>query len=160
MTFRPTKVQLILILLPLLVGSGIGRISQGEVSTWYAHLQKPGWSPPGWVFGAVWTSLYLMMGAASATIWSRRPICPRAVNWALCTYSAQLALNFLWTPLFFSLHWPAAALADLLMLLGTLAATIAQFRRIDTRAALLLYPYFLWGLFAGFLNLRVWQLNC
>ena len=124
---------------------------------WYASLAKPSWNPPNWIFGPVWTALYAMIGVAGWRLWRRRaaPGATRAMGW----YGAQLALNFAWTPVFFGLHRPGAALAVIVAMLGAIVATIALSWRVDRPAALLLAPYAAWVSFATALNAAIWRLN-
>lgn len=124
---------------------------------WYADLIKPAWNPPGWVFGPVWTALYIMMAVAAWLVWreggwklQRRP---------LSLYLMQCLLNALWTPLFFALHQPGWAFAEILILLAALLITISLFWQVRRSAALLLVPYALWTSFAAVLNFTIWQLN-
>ena len=124
---------------------------------WYAALHKPPWNPPGWLFGPVWTALYTLMAVAAWLVWRRG-------GWAaqrrpLALYLGQLALNALWTPLFFGLHQPGLAFAEILLLLAAIAATALAFRRVSPAAALLLVPYLAWVSFAAFLNFTLWRLN-
>lgn len=122
---------------------------------WYASLNKPSWNPPGWVFGPVWTLLYLLMATAAWRVWRRRGLCSRP----LVLYFIQLALNAAWTPVFFGARAIGPALIVLLLLLATLLATVAAFRRVDRAAAWLLAPYLAWSGFATFLNFTLWHLN-
>jgi len=124
---------------------------------WYAALQKPAWNPPGWIFGPVWSALYLMMAVAAWLVWrqggwgqQRRP---------LRLFLAQLALNALWTPLFFGLHRPGLAFAEIVLLWLAITATLAAFRRVSRAAAWLLAPYLAWVGFAAALNFTLWRLN-
>ena len=124
---------------------------------WYASLKKPSWNPPGWIFGPVWTALYTMMAVAAWLVW-------RQGGWgkqrkALLIFLAQLALNAVWTPLFFGLHRPGVAFAEIVLLWLAIAATIAAFRSVSRVAAWLLAPYLAWVSFAAVLNFALWRLN-
>ena len=124
---------------------------------WYASLKKPSWNPPGWIFGPVWTALYTMMAVAAWLVW-------RQGGWgkqrkALLIFLAQLALNAVWTPLFFGLHRPGVAFAEIVLLWLAIAATIAAFRSVSRVAAWLLAPYLAWVSFATMLNFALWRLN-
>jgi benzodiazapine receptor len=124
---------------------------------WYADLIKPTWNPPSWVFGPVWTTLYVMMAVAAWLVW-------REGGWrrrrrALAMYLVQWLLNAIWTPLFFALHQPGWALAEILILLAAILTTIYMFWRVRRTAALLLIPYALWTAFAAVLNFSIWRLN-
>ena len=124
---------------------------------WYGSLRKPVWTPPAWVFGPMWTLLYLMMGVAAWMVWRRGGW--RAQRLPLGCFLVQLALNAAWSPLFFGLHRPDLALADILFLWLAIAATLAAFWFRTRLAALLLLPYLAWVSFAALLNLALWQLN-
>ncbi len=124
---------------------------------WYAQLTKPSWNPPGWVFGPVWTTLYAMMAVAAWMIWRRGGW--RGLRLPLGLFLTQLALNALWTPLFFGLHRPDLALVAIVMLWIAIVATIAAFARVHRGAAALLAPYLAWVSFATFLNFTLWRLN-
>jgi tryptophan-rich sensory protein len=124
---------------------------------WFAALKKPSWNPPGWLFAPVWSTLYTMMAVAAWLVWrqggwsrQRRP---------LLFFLAQLALNALWTPLFFGLHMPGVAFAEIVVLWLAIAATICVFRPLSRTAAWLLAPYLAWVTFAAMLNFTLWRLN-
>lgn len=124
---------------------------------WYAGLVKPSWNPPSWAFGPVWTVLYAMMAVAAWLVW-------REGGWkaqwrALTLYLLQWALNALWTPLFFGLHRPGLALAEILALDLAVLGTLMAFWRVKRLAGTLLVPYALWVLFATVLNFTIWRLN-
>lgn len=135
------------------VAAAVGALSQP--GPWYTTLAKPSWTPPPWLFGPVWTVLYLMMAFAAWLAW-------RKTGWrgyAIPLFLLQLALNAAWSPLFFGLQRPGLAALDILCLLGALSATIIAFSRISRPAAWLLAPYFLWVSFATALNLAIWHMN-
>lgn len=138
----------------LLVAATGGAITATSVQDWYPSLIAPPGKPPNWIFGPVWTTLYVMMGVSAWLVWQRignsRPL--RLWGW-------QLAANFAWTPLFFGLRNPGAALIAILAMVGLLGATIVVFRRIRPVAAVLLLPYFIWTLYATYLNVGFWWLN-
>jgi len=124
---------------------------------WYASLKKPTWNPPGWVFGPVWTALYTMMALAAWLVWKRGGFA--AQRRPLALFLVQLGLNAAWTPLFFGLHRPGLAFAEIVLLWLAIAATLATFWRVSRAAAWLLAPYLAWVSFAAALNLALWQLN-
>jgi benzodiazapine receptor len=134
-----------------------GAVTAGSVHTWYPTLNKPAFNPPDWIFGPIWTALYLMMAVSAALAWSgarpgaRRP----AITWFLL----QLALNLGWSLLFFGLHQVALAFGWLVLLWLAIAATIRCFWSISRPAGLLLIPYLAWVGFAGLLNFLIWRLN-
>lgn len=128
-----------------------------EIGGWYARLRKPAWTPPNWLFGPVWTALYLSMGVAAWLVWRGR-------GWAgarlpLSLFAAQLALNGLWSIIFFGLHRTGAAFAEIILLWCAIAATLASFRRASPPAAALMLPYLLWVTYAAALNLAIWRMN-
>lgn len=127
-------------------------------TSWYQELAKPSFQPPGWVFGPVWTLLYAMMGLAAWRIWERRNDHPGARR-ALGFFAAQLALNAIWTPVFFGAHEIGLALCILVALGLVLIATMRAFGRIDRPALWLLAPYLAWVCFATLLNAAIWRLN-
>lgn len=138
---------------------GIGGIfTSSKIPTWYATLVKPSWQPPSWVFGPVWTTLYFLMGYASAMVWDRRAQSSVAMV-ALVAYGIQLVLNALWSFLFFGLESPAAALVGIIALWFAIVITIVLFWRVSHTAAWLLVPYLLWVSFASVLNFTIWRLN-
>jgi tryptophan-rich sensory protein len=124
---------------------------------WYAALEKPSWNPPGWIFGPVWSALYTMMAVAAWLVWKRGGFA--AQGRPLGAFLAQLALNALWTPLFFGLHWPGVAFAEIVLLGLAIAWTTALFWRVQRAAAYLLLPYLAWVSFAAVLNGTLWRLN-
>jgi benzodiazapine receptor len=134
------------------VGGGalVGAVTAGGESAWYASLDKPPWTPPGWVFAPVWTALYAAMGVAAWLVWRRGSW--RAQATPLAAFLVQLALNFAWSLIFFGLQRPGWALADIAALWVLIAVTIRLFARVDRRAAWLLAPYLAWVTFAMALN--------
>ncbi len=124
---------------------------------WYAALRKPAWNPPSWIFGPVWTALYIMMAVAAWLVWRRGGW--RAQRRPLGLFLVQLALNAAWTPLFFGLHLPGVAFAEILLLWLAIAWTLAAFWRVHRVAAWLLAPYLAWVSFAAVLNFTLWRLN-
>jgi benzodiazapine receptor len=130
----------------------------GSFATWYPTIEKPAFTPPSWVFGPVWTTLYMLMGIAAFLVWQRGLRVP-AVRVALVWFLVQLGLNALWTPVFFGLHRVDLALVVILLLCAAIAITIFCFLRISRLAAGLLVPYLLWVSFATVLNASIWHLN-
>ena len=131
--------------------------TSGSVATWYPTLAKPAWNPPPWVFGPVWTVLYLTMATAAWLVWRKAGFSEAAGP--LGIFAVQLALNALWSPLFFGLESPGAALVDIVALWLAVAATLISFRRVVPLAGALLVPYWLWVTFATALNLAIWRMN-
>jgi benzodiazapine receptor len=128
-----------------------------NVRTWYPTLIKPAFNPPNWLFGPVWTLLYIAMAVAAWRVWRLRG--RSNVNGPAGLYLAQMALNFAWSLLFFGLHRVGAALVDIVGLAVLLATTLVVFWRRDAIAGLLLAPYLAWVSFAGALNFAIWRLN-
>ncbi len=124
---------------------------------WYAGLVKPSFNPPNWVFGPVWTSLYLLMAFAAWRI-LRLPPSPAKRN-ALMLFAAQLVLNAAWSWMFFAAHSPALGMINIVPQLMVILATIGTFYRLDRLAALCLVPLALWVAFATALNFEIWRLN-
>jgi tryptophan-rich sensory protein len=124
---------------------------------YYAALVKPAWAPPAWIFGPVWTVLYLMMAVAAWLVW--RGGGWRARSRPLAWYLVQLLLNALWTPLFFGLRNPGLALAGIVLLGLAIVLTGRAFRPVSRAASWLLFPYLVWVVFAAALNFSIWRLN-
>jgi len=127
-----------------------GLATAAAIPDWYATLAKPSWTPPNWVFGPAWTTLYVLMAVAAWLVWRRRRLV--AVRGALIAWWAQLALNLLWTMLFFGLRQPLWGLIEIAALWIAIAITIALFHRVRPLAALLLLPYIAWVSYAASLN--------
>ncbi len=124
---------------------------------WYAALEKPSWNPPGWIFGPVWSALYVMMAVAAWLVWKQGGFATQRK--ALGMFVAQLLLNALWTPLFFGMHLPGVAFAEILLLWLAIAVTLILFRSVNRTAAWLLFPYLAWVSFAAVLNGVLWRMN-
>ena len=139
------------------VGGVAGFVSSASVSQWYSHLNKPSWNPPSWVFGPVWTLLYLLMAVCVWLIWRRVGFAQAGGAYTL--FAIQLGLNFMWSILFFRMHNPGLAMLDLIFLWLAIVATGFVFGRIYPLAGWLWIPYIIWVAFAGILNWRIWMLN-
>lgn len=152
--------------LPLLLRSLVPPLAAGAAGSaatypnleWFATQKKPAFSPPNSLFGPVWTTLYLMMGAAHYLV-STQEAEPAAMRAAQRLYGLQLGLNALWSFLFFGRRNPLAALVEIVLLWTAIVLTIVAFARISRLAALLLVPYLLWTTFATVLNAAIWRLN-
>jgi translocator protein len=141
-----------------LVG-GLGSVfTIPSITTWYAGLAKPAFSPPNWLFGPVWTLLYLLMGLALYLVWEKG-IRKKGVAVAMETFGVQLFLNFLWSLLFFGLHSPLYGLIGIAFLFAAILATAVRFFRISRAAGMLMVPYIAWVAFATLLNFYVFILN-
>jgi tryptophan-rich sensory protein len=141
----------------VLVGVTAGTVTATSVQSWYNFLRQPPLAPPNWLFGPVWSTLYVLIGTSGWLIWCRGATQP--VRHALRLWGWQLLANALWTPAFFGLRSPPLGLAVLLALLVLVSLTIRAFAAIRPLAAGLLVPYFLWGGFATYLNVGIWWLN-
>lgn len=124
---------------------------------WYDSLTKPWFNPPNWIFGPVWTVLYLSIGVSGWLVW--RVGEPKERFRPLSAFAFQWVLNAIWTPLFFGMQRPDIALIDILALWIAIAVTVALFFRVSRLAAALLVPYWLWVSFAALLNASLWWLN-
>lgn len=128
------------------------------IPTWYAGLVKPALSPPSLVFGPVWTTLYALMGIAAFLVW-KNGWEKKEVKTTLCVFGLQLALNVIWSIIFFGLHSPGWALVDIVLLWLAIVWTMFAFYKISRLAVYLLVPYLLWVSFASYLNYLIWVLN-
>jgi tryptophan-rich sensory protein len=139
------------------IAAGIGAAASVQASSFYAELVRPSWAPPSAVFGPVWTVLYALMGIAAWLVWRAKGF--RAARASLVLFLVQLAVNALWSWLFFGWHLGAPAFADILLLWLLIVTTLALFWRVRLLAGVLLIPYLLWVSFASVLCYSVWQLN-
>jgi tryptophan-rich sensory protein len=137
--------------------ASIGAFASVNAGTFYAQLVRPSWAPPAWVFGPVWSALYVLMGIAAWLVWREQGA--KGLRLALTLFIAQLVVNALWSWLFFAWHQGALAFADVLLLLVLIAAMITNFWRIRPLAGVLMLPYLLWVGFASVLTWAVWQGN-
>lgn len=140
-----------------LVAAAIGAAASVKASTFYTQLVLPSWAPPSWVFGPVWSVLYLAMGIAAWLVWRTAGF--GSARRALSLFLIQLALNSLWSWLFFGWHLGALSFADIILLWILIVATLIAFFRVQAIAGWLLIPYLLWVSFALVLNFAIWQLN-
>jgi len=146
------------ITIPLAAGAIGAFFTLPSISTWYSQLAKPALNPPNWVFGPVWTALYVLMGVAFYLAW-KKGFKGASRNTAIGVYGLQLALNTLWSVVFFGWHSPIAGLFVITLLWISIAATIAVFYRISKTASWILLPYLAWVSFASYLNYSIWILN-
>lgn len=148
---------LVLFLIICLGTAGLGAAwTNLSVGDWYATLAKPSWNPPNWVFGPVWTALYVGMAVAAWLVWRRRGWDSRV---PLFVFGVQLLLNAVWSGLFFGMRNPGVAFAEIVLLWLAILATILAFKHVSTLAAVLLTPYLAWVSFATALNWSIWRLN-
>jgi translocator protein len=124
---------------------------------WYAGLNKPSWHPPSWVFGPVWSTLYVMMAVAAWLVWRQGGFARQ--RWPLALFLVQLALNAAWSPLFFGMQRIGLAFAEIIVLWLAIASTVVAFWRVHRVAGWLLMPYLAWVSFAAVLNGTLWRLN-
>ena len=143
----------------LVIGYFSGMVTRESITTWYPTLIKPSFNPPNWIFAPVWSLLYAMMGIAAGLVWNRIDFARELVKKALIFFAIQLALNALWSYLFFGLHNPLLALVEIVLLWLMIFETYLQFKKIHKVASLLLLPYLAWVSFAAFLNASIWWLN-
>jgi tryptophan-rich sensory protein len=134
-----------------------GWLTANSVSGWYREIARPTWTPPNWLFGPVWSGLYLMMAIAAWLVWRRGSL--HRVRWPLGLFATQLALNVAWSGIFFGLKSPGWAFAEIVLLWASIAATIVAFLGRSTAAALILLPYLAWTSFAAVLNFAIWRMN-
>jgi tryptophan-rich sensory protein len=149
-----------LITVPAILGIGflMGQLSSsGYGNAWFDALAKPAAMPPGWVFGAAWSILYVLLGLALALVWAAPP--SRARTAGLALFFVQLALNFAWSPIFFAAHQVTLALATIVAMLLLSAAATASFARARPAAAWLMAPYLAWLAFASYLTWEILRLN-
>lgn len=146
-----------LIGLCLLTGYVGSLFTTPKIDGWYASLEKPSFNPPSWVFGPVWTALYVAMGIAAWLAW--RGAGSRVLSGPATLFAAQLALNLAWSIAFFGAESPALGLAVIAPLWVVIAGTIAAFWSFSRSGALLLLPYLAWVSFATLLNFEIWRLN-
>jgi translocator protein len=155
---KSTKI-IISIVVCVTVGFLSGFATQSSVKTWFLTLEKPFFNPPSWLFAPVWTVLYIMMGYAFGLVWSNNFIDKKVLKNAMVIFGIQLALNALWSILFFGLCNPLLALIEIVLLWLFIYETIKAFKPISNLASKLLYPYLAWVSFASILNASIWWLN-
>ena len=160
MNYMKNPLKLVIsIAIPNAVGVLPGLVTASEVGDWYLTLAKPSWTPPGWVFGPVWTILYTMMGVAAYLVWSDSAQ-KSDVRKGLIWFDIQLALNFLWSLVFFGLKSPVFAFIVIVALWVAIVVTMGIFWELKKKlAVLLMVPYILWVTFAAGLNAQIWFMN-
>ncbi len=140
----------------LTLGTLSGLSTIDAITNWYQFLAKPSFNPPNWIFGPVWTLLYLMMGISLGIIWHSTN---NSRKKAMQLFAVQFVLNLGWSFLFFNLHMFGTAYIEIIVMLIAIIFTIFAFYKINKTAAYLLIPYLCWVTFASFLNLSIWVLN-
>ena len=144
-------------MLAALATGAIGAVASVNAGAFYQSLDRPGWAPPGWLFGPVWTVLYVLMGLAAWLVWQRAGW--RGARPALGLFLVQLVFNAMWSWFFFVWQLGGVAFFELLLLLGLIAAKVVAFWRVHRLAAALLLPYLAWVAFASALTWAVWRGN-
>ncbi len=143
-----------------LAAGGAGAVASIDARDFYSALRQPAWAPPGWLFGPVWTTLYILMGIAAWLVWRDRATAVAAARrWGLVLFVVQLALNALWTWLFFAWRQGAWAFVEIVVLWLLIAACAREFGRVRPLAAWLLVPYLAWVAFATALTWAMWRGN-
>jgi tryptophan-rich sensory protein len=143
----------------VVAAGGVGSLATTRaIPTWYRGLAKPSFNPPDWLFGPAWTVLYLLMAVAAFLVW-KQGFNSSGVKLALAVFLVQLALNALWSILFFGMRSPLAGLVNITVLWLVILATIVLFFRVSVLAGVLLLPYIAWVSFAAVLNAAVFLLN-
>lgn len=147
------------LILCIAVCMGVGilgsRWTTPALSPWYAGLAKPSWTPPNWLFGPVWTCLYLMMAVAAWFVWRRAGL----GSLPMLFFAVQLVLNLAWSGIFFRLRSPGAGFGDIVLLWLAILITMVGFWRSVPLAGTLLAPYFAWVSYAAALNFSIWRMN-
>lgn len=157
MDAKPWLVLLLFLFICLAAASLASFLTARGVREWYPSLRKPPGTPPSFVFGPVWTILYLLMAVSAWLVW-------RGYGWrgggsALLLFFAQLALNIAWSGIFFGARLPGVAFAEILILWLAILFNIAVFHLLAPVASMLLIPYLLWVTYAAYLNFGIWRLN-
>lgn len=153
------SIKLIISLVICQLAGIIGSLfTMSKIPTWYMTLNKPELAPPNWIFGPVWTTLFILMGIALYLVW-KQGIDRKDVKIALCIFGTQLILNVLWSIIFFGLENPGSAFIEIISLWISILLSIIYFYKINKTAGYLLIPYIAWVSFASYLNYMIWWLN-
>ena len=156
-SIRTITALFICLLLPLAIGGISGYATASGIHDWYITLHKPSFNPPNYLFGPVWTLLYLLMGVSLFIIWRSNQ--GRKRNEALKIFAIQITFNFLWSFLFFRFNLVGVAFMDILVIWFSIVLMIFIFRRVNKIAAYLQIPYLLWVTYGTTLNGAIWLLN-
>jgi tryptophan-rich sensory protein len=155
---RTCWIGLAVFLVVCLGAGGLGAIATTpEIEGWYRTIAKPEWNPPDWIFGPVWTTLFILMAIAAWLVW--KPAGFKAAATPLSLFAWQLLLNIAWSWIFFNLHQLGWAFVEIVVLWVTIVATTVAFFRFSTSAGWLLVPYLAWVSFAAVLNFTIWRMN-
>jgi tryptophan-rich sensory protein len=144
--------------IPQLAGLVGSVFTASALKSWYVELAKPALNPPSWIFGPVWTTLFVLMGIALYLVWKKLPTNKHAKT-GLVLFGVQLGLNVLWSVLFFGLRSPGIAFIEIVFLWLAILATIVSFAKVSKKAAWMLVPYILWVSFASYLNYSIFILS-
>ncbi len=150
---------LVMVATTLTLGYISGLVTQSSVNTWYPTLNKPFFTPPNAVFPIAWSTLYVFMGIAAGLVWARIDVQTELVKKGLKFFAVQLALNMLWSYLFFGLKNPLIALIEVVLLWLMIYETWHVFKKVDRIAGWLFVPYIAWVTYASVLNASIWWLN-
>jgi len=157
-----SKKNIIRFIVSLILCQGAGIVGSiftvSAIKEWYAFLKKPIFSPPNWLFGPAWITLYTLMAVSLFLIW-KRGLDDKKTKIAFYLFLVHLFFNAIWSILFFGLKSPLLALADIVILWTVILVLIFKFSKINKTAGLLLIPYWLWVSFAAILNFFIWKLN-
>jgi len=155
-----TKIKLAISLITPQVAGLIGSVfTVSSVTGWYSTITRQELAPPNWIFGPVWTTLFVLMGIALFLVWKKEESQKKKVRTAIYLFAGQLVLNTLWSIIFFGLQSPGWAFVEIIFLWLAILATIIAFARVSRLAAWLLIPYIAWVGFAAYLNYSIWMLN-
>ena len=149
---------IISLVIPLVIGGTAGYFTASGTGSWYQTINTPSWNPPNWVFGPVWTFLYILMGISLYLVW-KKDLPAGEKRMAYTFFALQLLFNFCWSFIFFNQHRIGLAFLDIVVLWVCLLVTIFLFARVSNVAAWLLVPYISWVSFAAILNFTIWKLN-
>jgi len=149
---------IIALIIPQIIGIIGALFTMPSINGWYSSLAKPALNPPNWIFGPVWTLLFILMGVAAYLVW-RQGFDRKEVKVALGIFIFQLFLNLFWSIIFFGIHNPAVAFTEIISLWSAILALILAFYQVSRTSAYLLIPYILWVSFAAYLNYAIWQLS-
>ena len=142
----------------LIFGNGLGGyFTFISVETWYQTLNKPNFNPPDWVFGPVWTTLYILMGISVWLVWKRKPSADRTIG--IRIFWVQLFFNILWTYIFFGIQKIGLSFLEIIFLIFLILSNVIYFLKIDKIAGYLLIPYLIWILYTSILTYNIWILN-
>ena len=155
---RTRGIGLVIFIVVCLGAGGLGAIATTpEIEGWYKTIAKPNWNPPDYVFGPVWTTLFILMAIAAWLVWT--PAGFKAAAMPLMLFAVQFVLNVAWSWIFFGMHQPGWAFAEIVILWLAIVATTVAFFRCSKIAGWLLVPYLAWVSFAAVLNLAIWRMN-